>query len=77
METLIRADKYANARTQMLFRDNKIYIGLYNSKDLFEMKGQKTMDGMRASLESDLRYITDYMDILLENTALFDPGRMN
>ena len=77
METLIRADKYANARTQMLFRDNKIYIGLYNSKDLCEMKGQKTMDGMRASLESDLRYITDYMDILLENTALFDPGRMN
>ena len=76
METIINADKYANAKTQMLFTGNQIYIGLYNSKDLFETGKEKTMEGLRDSCRRDLVYVTDFLDLLFGNTALFDPGRM-
>ena len=75
METLVHADAYADSRTQILFRGNQIIVGLYNSKDLFEGKGEKTMEGYRQSCIRDLAYVTDFLDILFENTALFDHER--
>ena len=71
METIVKADAYADAKTQILFRENKIYIGLYNSKDLFEGRGEKTQEGYRSSCQKDLQYITDFLDIMRLNTALF------
>ena len=76
METIMKADQYADARTQMLFSGSQIYVGLYNSRDLFEVKSQKTLEGYRAACRSDLAYVTNFLDILFENTALFDRGRM-
>ncbi len=71
METIVKADAYANAKTQMLFKDNLIYVGLYNSKDLFEGKGKKTMEDYRLSCEQDLAYVTNFLDMLFVNSALF------
>ena len=76
MEKLIQADEFSNAKTCMKFIGNHIYIMLNNGKNLFEFRDASTVDEYLSFCQSDLKYVLNYIDILIEDTALFDQSKI-
>ena len=76
MEKLIQADEYAKAKTCMKFVGKQVFIALHNYKNLFEFGNAENMYEYACLCEKDAAYIQNYIDILIENTALFDQNRI-
>ena len=76
MEKIIQADDHAESKTSMRFDGNWVYIMLNNKKNLFEFDKAETEGEYRIICMKDIEYVLQYVDILIENTALFDQSRI-
>lgn len=79
MESITSVDKKGRGTTYMRFYDNKLCIAIYNDKDAFESSSRALgdMSLLREEQRSEIKYITDILDELMENDYLFKKGRNN
>lgn len=73
MKTILSAGVFAGVRTYLYFGDTQVHIAVHNKKNFFEIgKGAELADlpRMRARFRSELKYITNIMDLLIQNTDL-------
>ena len=60
------------------FINNKLHVGLYNNKDLFEASIFRKVDAVKDEQRTlqEISYITDFVDILQLDNTLFKGGEM-
>lgn len=60
------------------FINNKLHVGLYNNKDLFEASIFRKVDAVKDEQRTlqEISYITDFIDILQLDNTLFKGGEM-
>jgi len=71
---IISADMAADAQTYMYFGDKWVHIAINSGKDSFELgKGSELTDlpRMQERFKAELRYVTNIIDGLLQNSYLF------
>jgi hypothetical protein len=73
MEQLTATDAAADGATHFSFTGKKVHIALNNGRDAFEVNRMDitSMDSVRQHIRSDLKYLTNIMDILLKHDKLF------
>ena len=74
IEYIMVADAAAGARTCLCFKGSRVHIALDNNRDLFEigaLRSTKDIAALRARVKSEIRYLTGFLDALLQNKYLF------
>lgn len=75
MEYLVAADEAAKARTFFYFAGDMVHIAVYNGHDAFEIPANKAARSnpslAREQIKGEIKYITDVLDMLLQNENLF------
>lgn len=76
MEYITAADEAAKARTFFYFAGDTAHIAIDNRHDAFEVPANKEARNnpaiARERIKSEMKYITDILDVLLLNKNLFD-----
>ena len=75
MEIIVDADRQAQGKTYMCFNEKQVHIALDNGRDLFEVVERKEVvqdiSALRERHLSEIKYLTDIMDLILGNEKLF------
>ncbi|MCL2048636.1 MAG: DUF3137 domain-containing protein [Defluviitaleaceae bacterium] len=72
MEAVMRADFLANGRTFMYFGGRQVHIAIHNERNLFEpSRKERDIAEVQLRQRREVKYITDILDIFLENKRLF------
>jgi hypothetical protein len=73
MELILSADSNARSRTMLCFAGDRIHIALERSKFPFEFNSNAYKDAaeLKSLAIKDIKYLTDILDELFQNTYLF------
>jgi len=74
METIVRLDERANARTYMGFLGQQVHVAVDTGRDSFEVKKSadvRDLPRLRARIQGEIGYIIAIVDELLQNNYLF------
>lgn len=74
METIVRLDERANARTYLGFLGQQVHVAVDNGRDSFEVKKSadvKNLPQLRTRIQGEISYIIAIVDELLQNKYLF------
>lgn len=75
MERLQEIDDQAGGRLFLLFEEGRVQIAIDNGHDSFEISSRaaefKNLDALRGRFRSEICYLTDIIDELMENETLF------
>lgn len=74
MEYIVSADRSAQGRMYLCFSGDVVHIAIHTNQDAFELKAGENvadLDGVRARVRSEVKYVTDILDELRKNEYLF------
>lgn len=76
MERLMKLSQQIKGKLLFCFVDNKLHIGINNSKDSFEHNVFKriNVEKIRSEVGKDIKLITDFVDVLKLDNDLFKPA---
>lgn len=73
MEQILSADQRARGRTYMSFVGDRVHIAVDTGRNTFEVRRDAgNLPVLRERIKSEIKYITELMDELLQNDYLFN-----